>query len=61
MDERFTVLRGGVGFKRGGEERKAEPGSEIHVPAGVRHDWWNAGDEEALVRVEVRQRPALRR
>ncbi len=53
MDERFTVLRGRVGFRLGGEERIAALGSEIHVPAGARHDWWNAGDEEALVRVEV--------
>ena len=58
MDERFTVLRGRVGFRLGGQERTAEPGSEIHVPAGVRHDWWNAGDEEALVRVDIR--PAAR-
>jgi quercetin dioxygenase-like cupin family protein len=58
MDERFTVLRGRVDFRLGGQERTAEPGSEIQVPPGVRHDWWNAGDEEALVRVEVR--PAAR-
>jgi quercetin dioxygenase-like cupin family protein len=58
MDERFTVLRGRVGYRLDGQERTAEPGSEIHVPAGVRHDWWNAGDEEARVRVEVR--PAAR-
>lgn len=58
MEERFTVLRGRVDFRLDGRERTAEPGSQIHVPAGVRHDWWNAGDEEALVRVEVR--PAAR-
>ncbi len=58
MDERFTVLRGRVGFRLGGQERTAGPGREIHVPAGVRHDWWNAGDEEALIRVEIR--PAAR-
>jgi quercetin dioxygenase-like cupin family protein len=58
MDEWFTVLRGRVDFRVGGQGRTAEPGREIHVPAGVRHDWWNAGDEEALVRVEVR--PAAR-
>lgn len=54
MDERFTVVRGRVGFRLNGQEQAAALGSEIHVPAGVRHDWWNAGDEEALVRVEVR-------
>jgi quercetin dioxygenase-like cupin family protein len=58
MDERFTVLRGRVDFRLGGQERTAELGREIHVPAGMRHDWWNAGEEEALVRVEVR--PAAR-
>jgi hypothetical protein len=57
-DERFTVLRGRVDFQLDGKERTAEPGHEIHVPAGVRHDWWNAGNEEARVRVEVR--PAAR-
>lgn len=54
MDERFTVLRGRVGFRLGGQKRIAELGSEIHAPPGVRHDWWNAGNEEALVRVEFR-------
>jgi hypothetical protein len=24
------------------------------VPAGTAHDWWNAGEEEAHVRVEIR-------
>jgi len=52
MDERFTVMRGRVGFRLGGEERIAEPGVAVHVRPGVRHDWWNAGDTEALVRVE---------
>ncbi len=45
MDERFTVLRGRVSFRLGGQERIAELGSEIHVPAGVWHDWWNDGDD----------------
>lgn len=29
------------------------PGRTLHVPAGTPHDWWNAGDEEAHVRVEI--------
>jgi quercetin dioxygenase-like cupin family protein len=53
MEEWFTVLRGRVGFRIGGRKEIAEPGVEIHAPAGVRHDWWNAGDDEARVRVEV--------
>lgn len=58
IDERFTVLRGKVGFCIDGREAIAKPGHEIHVPAGVVHDWWNAGDEEAHIVVEVQ--PAAR-
>lgn len=58
MEERFTVLRGRVGFQLAGQEETAETGKQIDVPAGVRHDWWNAGEEEARVRVDVR--PAAR-
>jgi hypothetical protein len=25
----------------------------LHVPAGVTHDWWNAGEEEAHIKVEI--------
>ena len=58
IEERFTVLRGRVGFRLAGRESIAEPGVRLIAPAGVPHDWWNAGPEEALVRVEVR--PAAR-
>jgi len=54
IDERFTVLCGRVGFRIDGRESIAEPGERLHVPAGTAHDWWNAGDEEAHVRVEIR-------
>ena len=58
MEERFTVLRGRVGFRLAGKERIAEAGREIHAPAGMPHEWWNAGEEEARVRVDIR--PAAR-
>jgi quercetin dioxygenase-like cupin family protein len=54
IDEDFTVLRGRVGFRIDGRESIAEPGKRLHVPAGTEHDWWNAGEEEAHVRVEIR-------
>jgi quercetin dioxygenase-like cupin family protein len=54
IDEDFTVLRGRVGFRIDGRESIAYPGDRLHVPAGTAHDWWNAGDEEAHVRVEIR-------
>ena len=58
IEERFTVLRGQVGFRLAGQEAIADLGEKLIVPAGMSHDWWNAGPEEALVRVEVR--PAAR-
>ena len=54
IEERFTVLRGRVGFRLSGRDSIAQPGVRVVAPAGVPHDWWNAGPEEALVRVEIR-------
>ena len=54
MEESFTIMHGRVGFRIDGKEEIAEPGKTINVPPGVVHDWWNAGDEEAQVRVEMR-------
>ena len=56
--ERFEVLDGEVGFQVAGEERVAKPGAgRVEVPAGTVHDWWNAGDGVARVRVEVISTP----
>jgi len=57
--ERFQVLEGEVGFQVGGQERLAQAGdAAIEIPAGVVHDWWNAGSGTAHVRVEVETDPA---
>jgi hypothetical protein len=55
--ERFTVQRGKIGFRIDGRESIAETGQPLTVPAGVAHDWWNAGDTEAQVLVEVYDPP----
>jgi uncharacterized cupin superfamily protein len=56
--ERFEVLAGEVGFQVAAEERAARPGDGVvEVPAGTAHDWWNAGDGIAHVRVEVEATP----
>jgi hypothetical protein len=47
-----------MSFRRGRERIIAGPGEVVVVPPGVKHDFANAGDEDALVRVEVR--PALK-
>jgi mannose-6-phosphate isomerase-like protein (cupin superfamily) len=52
--ERFEVVAGEVGLQVGSRESVARPGDGIvEVPAGAVHDWWNAGDGVAHVRVEV--------
>ena len=53
IHEWFTVLEGRVGFRLGGRESAAPVGERLHVPPGTAHDWWNAGEEEARVIVEV--------
>jgi quercetin dioxygenase-like cupin family protein len=53
LNEWFTVLRGRVGFRLDGRESVAKIGERLHVPPGTIHDWWNAGEEEAHVVVEV--------
>lgn len=58
IEERFTVVRGQVGFRVAGRAAVAEIGVALVATPGVPHDWWNAGSEEALVRVEIR--PAAR-
>lgn len=54
IEESFTVVRGRIGFRIDGHESIAEPNQYLHVPAGVAHDWWNAGAEEAHVIAEAR-------
>ena len=53
ITERFEVLEGTLGVKIAGEERTANPGDALEVSPGTWHDWWNAGDEDAVVKVTV--------
>lgn len=59
IEEVFTVVSGRVGFRLDGREDVADPGDRLVVPPGMRHYWWNAGDEEAHVIVELRGETAL--
>jgi mannose-6-phosphate isomerase-like protein (cupin superfamily) len=58
QEERFEVVEGTMRFKMGRKRVIAGPGEVVVVPAGQKHDFANVGDDEALVRVEVR--PALK-
>lgn len=51
--ERFTVLAGELTVKRNGSTSVLRQGETAAIDAGVWHDWWNAGDRDARVRVEV--------
>ena len=51
--ERFQVLRGRVTYLIGDREETLGPGGSAEVPAGIVHDWWQVGEEEAVVVVEV--------
>jgi hypothetical protein len=42
-----------VGFLIGKEERLLDAGAEAEVPPHTLHDWWQVGDEDARVMVEV--------
>lgn len=55
--ELFEVLAGSLMFKLDGQELPAGPGARILVPAGRKHQFWNAGEDEAHFRCEIR--PAL--
>ncbi len=53
LNEWFTVIRGRIGFRLDGQQSVAEIDKRLHVRPGTAHDWWNAGEEEAHVVVEV--------
>ena len=51
--ERFHVIAGRLQARIGGRERELGPGEEAVAPAGAPHDWWNIGEEEASVIIEI--------
>ena len=57
QEERFAVRSGTAGFEVAGEARMVSHGDEVTIPIGVAHRWWNAGQDELRVRMELR--PAL--
>ncbi len=57
QEERFAVRSGTAGFELAGEPRVVTQGEEVAIPIGVAHRWWNAGQDELRIRMELR--PAL--
>jgi quercetin dioxygenase-like cupin family protein len=58
QEERFEMVSGTMKFRKGLKTVVATAGESVVVPPGTYHRFANAGDEAAVVRVEVR--PALR-
>ncbi|HKC20706.1 MAG TPA: cupin domain-containing protein [Candidatus Dormibacteraeota bacterium] len=58
QEERFKIEAGRFGYILGSNRLEAGPGDVVVVPPGVRHAFWNAGDEPLTVVTDVR--PALR-
>jgi quercetin dioxygenase-like cupin family protein len=53
VQERFQVISGLLGTRLGGAERTLTAGQEATAPAGSTHDWWNAGEDDAEVLIEI--------
>jgi mannose-6-phosphate isomerase-like protein (cupin superfamily) len=53
LAERFTVLQGKLTVRLNGQTFVLHEGQSSEVRPGQWHDWWNASDTDALVRVEV--------
>jgi quercetin dioxygenase-like cupin family protein len=51
--ERFTPLEGELTIRRNGKTSILHQGETAVIEPGVWHDWWNARDRDARVRVEV--------
>ena len=51
--ERFYVISGRLGTRLGGAESTLAAGQEGVAPAGTPHDWWNAGQDDAQVLIEI--------
>jgi quercetin dioxygenase-like cupin family protein len=57
QSETFTVVKGLLGIKAGGRVQYLDPGDSAVVEPGTGHRFWNAGEERAVFRCEIR--PAL--
>jgi quercetin dioxygenase-like cupin family protein len=53
-DERFTAVKGKIGYLLGDQKKILQANESMEIPRGIVHDFWNAGDEEARVIVEIR-------
>ncbi|MBK8294776.1 MAG: cupin domain-containing protein [Solirubrobacterales bacterium] len=53
LHESFSVEKGELIVFRDGQKSVLREGERADIPPGVWHDWWNEGEVDAVVRVEV--------
>jgi quercetin dioxygenase-like cupin family protein len=53
LHERFSVREGELTMLRDGQRSVLRAGEQADIEPGVWHDWWNDGDVDAIVRVEI--------
>ena len=53
QEERFEIQSGELGVMLGGKKQVLRQGDRIALPAGVKHQWWVAGEGDVQFRVEV--------
>ena len=53
LHERFSVRAGELTMLRDGERSVLRAGEQAAIEPGVWHDWWNEGEVDAIVRVEI--------
>ena len=51
--ESFSVREGELTVLRDGQKSVLRAGERAEIKPGVWHDWWNEGDVDAIVRVEI--------
>ena len=51
--ESFSVQEGELTVLRDGQKSILRAGERAEIKPGVWHDWWNEGDVDAIVRVEI--------
>ena len=53
LHETFSVREGELTVLRDGRKSVLRAGERAEIEQGIWHDWWNEGDVDAIVRVEI--------
>jgi quercetin dioxygenase-like cupin family protein len=53
LHESFTGREGELTVLRDGQRSVVRAGERASIEPGVWHDWWNEGQRDAIVRVEI--------